>query len=85
MASEWSNLDETLEGIFCGTPQALSIGRKKSSEFGKLQSLDSQLLAKSLILCLAIVGVRPENPNPNPNPKTSDLRHIQFLCETSPC
>jgi hypothetical protein len=55
----------------------LVYAEKITSEFGKLQSLDSQLLAKSLISCLAIIGARPEKypsgRRKNFGPKSSDL------------
>jgi hypothetical protein len=49
--------------------------QKKTSEFKTLQSLDSQLLAKSLISCLAIVGARPEKNIYVDAEKTFDLKH----------
>ncbi len=49
---------------------------------------DLELLAQSLISCLAIVRVQKKNQSghrQNFGPKTSDLGCIQFLCRTSPC
>jgi hypothetical protein len=49
---------------------------------------DSQLIAQSLNLRLAIVvwsSKKSEWMRKNFRPKTSDLSHIQFLCGTSPC
>jgi hypothetical protein len=67
--------------------------QKKNSEFGTIQTCfrpkDSQLLAQSLISCLAVVvHIQKQYPGgrgKNFGPKTSDLSHIQFLCGTSPC
>jgi hypothetical protein len=68
-------------------PQALSM-QKKNFRVQTFRTCfrpkDSQLLAQSLMLCLAIVvHIQKENQSgrgKNFRPKTSDLGHIQFLC-----
>jgi hypothetical protein len=78
-----------LADVTVGKALGIVYRQKKTSEFGKLQSLDSQLLAKSLISCLAVVGAHPEKKpsgsGKNFGSKTSDLGHIQILRGTSPC